>query len=302
MKYLHPRFALLLCLLFSFVGSANLYAQKEKKVHAIVKIPLEGKYKYMSLDQLEKECIKQAQFEAIKEAFGELIQSRINLVDASIDGEEMSNFYTETLISSTAEWLGDTKAPEVRPVVEDGKTVYIAEVWGRAREIEPASILIDWTILAGEHEIRWESDKFKQEQNIYIKFKAPCDGYLAIYLLDSYQKQANCLLPYKNNAEGIHRIQRDKEYILFDPKFDPVAFPYRYRMTTSCPKEMDKEMDQVVLLFSPNKFTKSNVADSDRYHPQSASIAEFEEWLTKLRRKHKELVVDRTKWITIFNQ
>lgn len=297
MKNLHLRFALLLCLLFSFIGSANLYAQKEKKVHAIAKIPLE-KYKYMSLDQLEKECIKQAQFEAIKEAFGELIQSKTNLMDASIDGEEISNFFTETLISSTAEWLGDTKAPEVRPVMEDGKTVYIAEVWGRAREIEPASILIDWTILAGDHEKYWESDKFKKQENIYIKFKAPCDGYLAIYLLDSYQKQANCLLPYKNNAEGIHRIQHDKEYILFNPTFDPVAFPYRYRMTTSCPKEMD----QVVLLFSPNKFTKSNVADGDRYHPQSVSIAEFEEWLTKLRRKHKELVVDRTKWITIINQ
>ena len=35
MKHLYLRFALLLCLLFSFIGSANLYAQKEKKAHGI---------------------------------------------------------------------------------------------------------------------------------------------------------------------------------------------------------------------------------------------------------------------------
>ena len=298
MKYLHPRFALLLCLLFSFVGSANLYAQKEKKAHGIAKIVVEGDYENMTVKQIKDECIKLARAEAIKEVFGEVIQSRINLVDASIDGEEMSNFYTETLLSSTAEWLADTKNPEITQDTENGKTVYIAEVWGKVREIEPVSIDIDWKILAGGTENFCESDKFKNKERIYIKFKAPCDGYLVIYVLDSHLQQANCLLPYKNNSSGYMEIKRDKEYILFDPDFDRAAFPYNYVMTTSCPKEID----QVVLLFSPNKFTKSNTNGGDRLRPQFTSTVDFEKWLTNLRRKHKELLVDRTKWITIYKE
>lgn len=298
MKYLHPRFALLLCLLFSFVGSANLYAQKEKKAHGIAKIVVEGDYEYMTVKQIKDECIKLARNEAIKEVFGEVIQSKTNLVDASIDGEEMSNFYTETLLSSTAEWLADTKNPEITQDTENGKTVYIAEVWGKVREIEPVSIDIDWKILAGGTENFCESNQFKNKERIYIKFKAPCDGYLVIYVLDSHLQQANCLLPYKNNSSGYMEVKRDKEYILFDPNFDRAAFPYNYVMTTSCPKEID----QVVLLFSPNKFTKSNTNGGDRLRPQFTSTADFEKWLTNLRRRHKELVVDRSKWISIYKQ
>lgn len=299
MKHLHLRFALLLCLLFSFIGSANLYAQKEKTVHDSAKIVVEGDYKDMTTKELYKECISLARTEAIKKEFGELIQSRTNLMDASIDGEEMSSFYTETLLSSTAEWLEDTKKPEVKEEIDEGgKRVIIAKVWGKVREIEPVTIDLDWKILAGGTEDFCESNKFKHKERIYIKFKAPCDGYLVIYILDSHLQQANCLLPYKNNASGYMEIKGDKEYILFDPDFDRTAFPYNYVMTTSCPKEID----QVVLLFSPNKFTKSNTNGGDRLRPQFTSTDDFEKWLTKLRRKHKELLVDRTKWITIYKK
>ena len=298
MKHLHLRFALLLCLLFSFIGSANLYAQKEKKAHGIAKIVVEGDYEYMTPKELIKECISLARTEAIKEVFGELIQSNTNVMDASIDGEDISNFYTETLLSSKAEWLEDTKKPEVRQEMEGDKLVFIAEVWGKVREIEPVTIDINWKILAGGTEDFCESYKFKHKERIYIKFKAPCDGYLVIYILDSHLQQANCLLPYKNNASGYMEIKGDKEYILFDPDFDRSAFPYNYVMTTSCPKEID----QVVLLFSPNKFTKSNTNGGDRLRPQFTSTVDFEKWLTNLRRKHKELLVDRTKWITIYKE
>ena len=298
MKYLHLRFALLLCLLFSFIGSANLYAQKEKKAHGIAKIVVEGDYEYMSNKQLKEECIKLARAEAIKEVFGEVIQSKTNLMDASIDGDDMSNFYTETLLSSTAEWLLDTKEPAIRTEMENNKLVYIAEVWGKVREIEPISIDLDWKILAGGTDDNCESFVFKNNERIYIKFKAPCDGYLVIYILDSHLQQANCLLPYKNNSNGFMEIKGDKEYILFDPDYDRTAFPYNYKMVTSC----SKEIDQVVLLFSPHKFTKSNTNGGDRLQPQFTSKTDFEEWLSDLRRKHKELVVDRSKWITIYKK
>lgn len=298
MKYLHLRFAFLLCLLFSFIGSANLYAQKEKKAHGIAKIVVEGDYEYMSNKQLKEECIKLARAEAIKEVFGEVIQSKTNLMDASIDGDDMSNFYTETLLSSTAEWLLDTKEPAIRTEMENDKLVYIAEVWGKVREIEPISIDLDWKILAGGTDDNYESFIFKNNERIYIKFKAPCDGYLVIYILDSHLQQANCLLPYKNNSNGFMEIKGDKEYILFDPDYDRTAFPYNYKMVTSC----SKEIDQVVLLFSPYKFTKSNTNGGDRLQPQFTSKTDFEEWLSNLRRKHKELVVDRSKWITIYKK
>ena len=58
-------------------------------------------------------------------------------------------------------------------------------------------------------------------------------------------------------------------------------------------------MNQVVLIFSPNPFTKCNEITGDHRHPNSLSIEDFEAWLKRLRLRDRDMVIDRSKWVKI---
>ena len=300
MDIMKTRRSTLLSLLFIIVSltvfPVSVQAQKVKKVHGKASISFSLLESQMSGPEAKRECIKQAQLSAIKEAFGELITSNTNMIDAKVCGQEVSNFYEEVNLSSKAEWIEDTKAPSIKTESNDGIITITAEVWGKAREIPTATIDIDWKVMSSNGGRLYETDRFNHKQPIYVQFKSPVDGYLAIYLLDSTHKEANCLLPYKNNPKGRHAVKGGVEYTLFDKESDPQAF--KYNLTTSA----DVEVDNVVLIFSPNAFTKCNEITGDRRHPNSLSMDDFNAWLRKLQLRDTEMVVDKSKIVTIINE
>lgn len=280
-----------IALLFT-VGTAN--AQKKKDVHGTATYTV-SESDNITIPEAKKECINRARAEAIKEAFGETITSNTNMVDAQMNGSDVSNFVEETTLMSQAEWLGDTKEPEVEVNYVDGKLVITATVWGEAREIKQSKIDFSWKVLKGGPDGKTESDAFNNKDRIYITFRTPAAGFLAIYLLDSTNKEASCLLPYKTNFSGQQRVLPNRNYTFFDKATDPKAIGYN--LTTKAPLEMD----QVVLIFSPNPFTKCNEVTGDRRHPNSLAINDFEKWLRKMKKQDKDMVVDRTKWVKITN-
>lgn len=283
-----------LCLLQALLFPAQ--AQKPVKVHGKATLVVSDNDNITPMEA-KKECIKRAKNEAIKEAFGELIVSNTEILDAiDIKGNDLSSFVQETTMSARAEWVEDTKQPFVKLDIQEGSIVYTAEVWGKAREIPPSQIDFDWKVLCGNKNDDNEYKNFANKQRIFIKFKSPVAGYVAIYLLDSSREEASCLLPYKNNQRGQHKVQAGREYIFFDSESDPRAI--NYRLTTGEPVEMD----QIVLIFSPNAFTKCNEITGDRKHPNTLSIADFEAWLKRQRLRDTELVIDRNKWIKIINE
>lgn len=284
-------FHLILLLLVCVVG----YAQKTEKVH--------GKYSYtvgenesITLMEVKQKCIINAQSEAIKETFKEKIESTTNMVDGNVNGKEVSAFYDEVTLNSSAEWIGDTQEPVISAVYEDGKLTFTAEVWGEAREITQNKVDFEWKTLCNGTTDSYESDKFKPKDRLYIKFKSPVSGYIAIYLLDSSSKRANRMLPYRNNTTGYHEVKAGQEYILFDRDSDPTATP----LTISTNDAL--EMDQIILIFSPNSFTKNNDDNGDRKHLSSQTVENFEQWIKKMRKRDKDMVIDRSKWITIVNE
>lgn len=289
---------ILICLTICLwqASAFTLQAQKTVKVHGKATLVVSENDDLTPIEA-KKECIKRAKNEAIKEAFGELIVSNTEILDA-IDskGNDLSSFVQETNMSARAEWIEDTKEPLVKLDVQEGRIIYSAEVWGRAREIPVSQIDFSWKVMCGGKNNCDESLNFANKQRIFIKFRTPVAGYVAIYLLDSTKGEASCLLPYKNNQRGQHKVMAGKDYIFFDSESDPKAI--NYRLTTNEPIEMD----QIVLIFSPNPFTKCNEITGDRKHPNSLSIADFENWLRRQRIRDTELVIDRNKWIKITNE
>lgn len=277
---------------FLFVQMTN--KSNTKKVHGTATMIIDLSDN-ITMSEAKVECVKKARCEAIKEAFGETIVSNTNMVDAEVNGQDLSQFVEETNLMLQAEWLRDTKEPEVTIAYEEGKLIVKAEVWGEASEMKQPQIDLKWKVLCGGTDDRFESSTFKNKERVYVSFRAPVAGYVAIYLLDSNNKEASCLLPYKTNASGMQKVAANKKYIFFDRNSDPKAIGYN--LTTKAPVEID----QVVLIFSPHPFAKCAEITGDRRHPNSLAIEDFTKWLNKLRTYDSDMVIDKTKYLKITN-
>ena len=255
------------------------WAQKEEKVHAIYTYSI-GFDDNITLHDARLRSIELAKAEAIKAEFGELVTS--DVIDTNGD------YWENTVAKAKGHWLGDEKKTEVSVSVVDNRLLFKAEVWGWAREIAQAQTELQWKIL-GEN--GGETDEFQSRDHVYVTFRAPADGNVAIYLITG-DDQTSCLLPYKHNPEGRHHITRNTDYVFFNSKKDVNAL--QYRLST----KQDVERNQLVIIYSPNPFTKCNEITGDEKHPNSLSTQDFQKWLLKCQREDKDMIVNK-KWIKI---
>lgn len=287
------RFILSFLILLLACGVAM--AQKEKTVDGTATITVADN---MTIPQAEQECLRQARNNAIKDAFGETVTSSTNMMDATVNGKTVSNFIEETSLVAKGNWIRDTKKPEIsRSITDDGKVIVTAKVWGKAREIVRAPIQITWKVLKTpqQQEGRVESTDFTNRDRIYIKFRSPVDGYVAIYLLNTANDNVDCLLPYKSDAKGQHKVKGGLEYTFFDKANDSHAVGYN--LTTNMPYEVD----QLFVVFSPNAFTKSIDNNSGSTRPTTLTKKDFQKWISGLTDYDKDMVVDGHTFVTITN-
>ena len=258
---------------------------READVHGVYKLMI-GENENITLRDARLKCLELAKAEAIKAEFGEMITSDV------IQGDENDGdlYYENTLAKAQGEWLGDVQSPQIQVEYADGKLFFTAEVWGKAREIVQAKIDLDWKILRGE-EGENETAEFNNRDRIRIKFKSPADGYVAVYLIEEGD-ETSCLLPYKQQTTGQFKVFAGREYTFFDRESDPMAVPY------ALATKHEIEKNQLVIIYSPNAFTKCNDTKGDPRRPNMLSSHNFQKWLLNCQRTDKDMVVNK-KWVTI---
>lgn len=282
----------ILLTLFALV-SATVSAQRTAHVH--------GEYSYVvgendniTLREARHKCIELAKAQAIKSEFGEMITSDVIDTNVETNGESTASYFWEnTVAMAKGDWLGDTTEPLISVDYSGGKLTFKAEVWGTAREIVQAKADIKWSIMKDVADKRLPTMTFDNNDRIYMTFRAPSDGYLAVYLIEG-DDETSCLLPYPKDTGGRFYVRGGKEYVLFDKAIDAAAT--YYRMKTKHPQEND----QIVVIYSPNPFTKCNDITVNARQPNTLSTHDFQKWLLKCQRADKEMVVDK-KWIKIKN-
>lgn len=266
-------------------------AQKTVQVH--------GEYSYevgendnITFREAKRKCLELAKAEAIKAEFGEMITSDVIDTNVETNGEATSSFFWEnTVAMAKGDWLGDTKPAQFSVEYVDNKLIFKAEVWGTAREIIQAKAELKWKVakkVDGELE---ETSRFGSGDRVYLTFRSPADGYLAVYLITG-DDETSCLLPYPKDPTGRFQIKRGKEYVLFDREIDPAA--YNYKLSTKHPMEDN----QFVVIYSPNPFTKCNDITGDAKHPNSLSTFDFQKWLLRAQRADSEMIVNK-RWVQI---
>ena len=270
----------------------NLSAQRKEIVSAEYIYPVKDN-ENITFGEAKRKCIELAQAKAIREKYGEIITSDIIDNQVNRNGESSESYYWEnTVARAKGVWLGNSDGyPKFDVVYADGLLVFTAKVQGWAREILRSTIDLRWSIMK---EDRKETDTYDNGESFYVNFRSPADGYVAVYLLEG-DDVTSCLLPYSQDTDGSFPVKAGRDYVFFDYKTDSSAPEYVF--TT----KHEIEKNQLIIIYSPNLFTKCNDKITEKNRPRSLKTSEFQKWLLGCQRYDNDMVVSK-KWIKIENK
>lgn len=274
-----------------------LSAQKIKKV--------EGEYTYhapenVTLEQARRTALERAMLTALADEFGTVVQQSDFSSVANRDGASSIDFSSFGSTEVKGEWLETIGEPVFDVFYEQGMLVVKAKVAGRAREITSAAIDLQVRVLRNGTEDKYESYDFCPGDELFLSFRSPVDGYLAVYLIDA-AGTAYCLLPYRNQTGGICRVRGNRPYLFFSPGHaapDEAGLVDEYTLTC----EGEEEQDQIYIIFSPNPFYKAADRQSEAGElPRELPVDAFRKWLVNCR-KHDTGMQSRIRNVSIRRQ
>lgn len=275
----------LIVFLLSLIGLA---------VHAQKVYTISGEYNYfapenISLSEAKRIASERARIEALATTFGTVIFQDNRTLIKNSNEKSTIDFLSMSGSDIKGEWLGDTKEPAYTIRYEQEQLVVTASVSGNAREIVKAGVDFSALILRNGTTAKFESDRFKNNDDVYLLFQSPVKGYLAVYLLDE-SGNAYCLLPYKGDKDGKTEITPNKEHLFFNSRYVAVKDAYLIdEYILNCNKE--NEVNYFYIIFSPNEFTKANDISSKNNLPRELNFSDFQKWLTDNRNKDKAMQV-----------
>lgn len=264
----------------------SLMAQTEARVEGEYTVTV-SEDDNITMFQAKQRAIELAKNEAIRYQFGTLIDDLTTTEQSEEDGQSTSSVMGSTTARARGIWLADRKPAEVTVEARDGKIFFTAHVWGTAREIVQSSIRVNWVTQRRGANGMEATTRFQQKERFFIDFQTPVDGYLAIYMVEAF-KEVYCLLPYDSRGNlGRFPVKASHPYTLFDKSIDPNA--KYYTLST----QRNEESFQLVVIFSPNPFTKCVDKRNDPKHPNSLAYTDFQKWLLDIQRTDQDMVVDR---------
>lgn len=262
----------------------NVFARKVKTV--------EGEYIFyapenMSPAEARRVAVDRAMITAIANEFGTLVSQNSSSVIKNDGSDSQENFFSIGESEVKGEWIRTIGEPEYTISYEQDMLVVKVRVKGEACEIETAAIDLDVKLLKNNADLKFESREFNNNDEIFLYFKSPENGYLAVFLLDETTTDVSMLLPYEASRLSAYPVKRGKPYIFFSERTCDVAeadIVENYVLV--CSKEV--EYNSIYVVFSPNKFT-SPLSDSRHLDVPIVSYEEFNKWLIKNRKRDKEM-------------
>lgn len=270
-------------------SSCEAYAQTRK---------VSGTYIYysdpnQSYKEAKDAAILQAKMQVLAKEFGTLFVQSTLQMDQQKNGQE-SNYFSQ--LSDTevkGEWIADTKEPIVvrKDITDDGVITFEVTVEGTAKPINNEAAEFETLVLRNGTNKRNADTDFIERDDIYLYFKAPVDGYVAVYLADD-SGNVNCLLPYKGDGDGLQPVKHGKEYVFFSREHESKAYQSLvdlYYVTCENPLA---EQNIIYVLFSPNPFTKASdeeKQDQDKLLPRQLSYKNFLRWMGKICARDKKM-------------
>lgn len=248
----------------------------------------------MSVKEVRAAAIENARVQALAKEFGTLITQNTLQQENLKNGEEQSTFMLLNAAEVKGEWLEDLKEPEIlREELVNGMLVVEAQVYGRARAISNEAVDFETFTLRNGTEKRFADTRFKEGDDLFLYFKAPSDGFVAVYLVDE-QRNAFCLLPYAADNDGQQPVEQGNEYVFFSPQHQyDIPKNEIDEMTMTCGDER-YERNQLYVIYSPNSFTKpvdkkGKQINKELQLPRQLSFKDFSQWMSKCCARDKKM-------------
>lgn len=269
--------------LLTFLFSAVL-GQKIKTVEAeYTYFPPEN----VAIEKAREIAVQRAKIQAIADEFGIVVSQHNTTHISNQNGHSNIDFSSFADSDVKGEWIETIGEPEIKISYEGEMLVVKARVKGKAREIVSAAIDLKIKILRNGTEDKFESENFREGDDLYLSFQSPVDGYLTVYLVDN-DNQAFCLLPYGKSADGAVKIRQGRRYLFFSSKDAPQnenSLVDEYVMTT----EKSAEFNNIYIIFSQNAFIKAADNLTATTLPRQLAFDDFNAWLVKNRRTDKDM-------------
>lgn len=240
----------------------------------------------VTLEEAKRIALDRAKIQAIADEFGSMVsQTNITSVD-NRDGHSTVDFQSIGGSDVRGEWSETFGEPVYDITLDQRMLVVGVTVKGRIREIVRAKADLAVKILRNGTDNRFESSEFRNGDDLYLAFQSPVNGYLAVYLIDNHG-DAYCLLPYRGQTDGIYHVEANRRYLFFSQKEAPMSersIVDEYVMTAQ-----SREHNQILLIFSPNPFTKAIDTQADTTLPRSTTRRDLSRWLASTRKRDTDI-------------
>lgn len=248
----------------------------------------------MSLKDARAAAIENARVQAVASVFGTVLTQNTFQQASEHNGQFEDSFLQLSESEVKGQWVEDTKEPKiVREELTEGGLVIEVEVEGKAKAISNESVEFETLTLRNGTEKRFADTNFKEGDDLFLYFKAPADGYVAVYLVDE-SRNAFCLLPYGSDGDGQQPVEHGKEYVFFSPKHQyDIPRSEIDEMAMTCADER-MERNQLYVVYSPNAFTKAidqpgaKLTDDLRL-PRQLPFKDFSKWLVRSSNRDKKM-------------
>ena len=261
-------------------------------LHSQDLVKVGGEYIYYAPDNTTVEeakntALTRAKIQALAEAFGTIVSQTNTTHVTNTNGSTSINFLSIGASDVKGEWIETLGEPEYKVEFIKNILVVSVKVKGIARELVYKKAEMDTKILRNGTEDKYEDSNFRNGDDLFVSFQSPIDGYLAIYLIDS-ESRAYCLLPYREQTNGIYHVEANKRYVFFNKTMaerNDKCFVDEYVMTC----KGSSEHNQIYIVFSPNQFIKANDTNFSNTLPRELDSDDFIRWLSKNRRMDTQL-------------
>lgn len=252
-----------------------------------------GEYTYyaetsQSLNDAKRAALENARLQALANEFGTVISQSNAQKETSLNGEENSYFFSLSASEVKGEWIEDVGEPVYDVSFVQDMLVVKCKVCGKAREFSNEAVDFTATVLRNGTEAKFADTNFHTGDDMFLQFRSPADGYVAVYLIDE-TPVAYCLLPYMNNGNGQQFVKHNKEYVFFSPAKAPEDADGVDEYTLTCGNEIER--NQIYVIFSPKPFTKALDSQMNEGLPRQLSYEDFSKWLATCRKRDTKMGV-----------
>lgn len=262
----------------------TLCAQRVQKVCGEYTYYAEGN---QSSNDAKRIALEAAKLQAIANEFGTVITQSTVQKETAINGAESSYFSQLSASEVKGEWIEDIGEPTYEISFVQDMLVVKCKICGRARELSNEAVDFTATVLRNGTETKFADVNFWNGDDMFLQFRSPADGYVAVYLVDE-TPTAYCLLPYMSNTKGQQPVKHNEEYIFFSPAQAPKGEQID-EYTLTCADDIER--NQIYVIFSPKPFTKALDTQVDDGLPRQLSYEDFSRWLSTCRKRDSKMGV-----------